>query len=123
MKSDNQQIESHQVTQVHAWQGPLPAPEDLKRYDIIVPGAADRILSMAEEEMKHRHSKENRTLKCNSILITMSTIFAFLCVIVLAGILCFAIYVHSDTGAITTAIGAIAAVVGLFTYGKSKQKN
>lgn len=32
-------------------------------------------------------------------------------------------YVGSDTATIATAIGAIAAVVGLFTFGKSKQKN
>lgn len=122
MDNNNQHIEA-QITQVHSWQGPLPAPEDLKKYDTVVSGAAERIFSMAEKEMEHRHNKENENLKVNSKLIIFSTVFAFLCVIVLAGILCFAIYVHSDTGAIATAIGAIAAVVGLFTYGKSKQKN
>lgn len=46
-----------------------------------------------------------------------------MCHILLGGILCFAIYVKSDTGAIATVMGAIAAVVGLFTYGKSKHSN
>lgn len=123
MENNNQQQVKAQITQVQSWHGPLPAPEDLKKYDIVVPGAAERILSMAEEEMKHRHKREDKTLKYHGNLIITSTILAFLCVIVLAGILCFAIYVHSDTAAIATAIGAIAAVAGLFTYSKSKQKN
>lgn len=31
-----------------SWAGPLPSPEDLKKYEDTLPGAADRILSMAE---------------------------------------------------------------------------
>jgi uncharacterized membrane protein len=31
-----------------AWQGPLPPPEQLGEYEKIVPGAASRILAMAE---------------------------------------------------------------------------
>lgn len=38
--------------------GPLPAPEHLLAYDKIVPGAAERILQMAENEARHRHSLE-----------------------------------------------------------------
>lgn len=73
--------------------------------------------------MEHRHMQEDKVLRYNGRLIITSTIFAFLCVIVLGAILCFAIYVDSDTATIATAIGAIAEVVGLFTFGKSKQKN
>lgn len=123
MDDNKQKTEVHQVSQMEAWHGPLPPPESLKQYDAIVPGAAERILLMAEKEMEHRHQRENRTLKYNGRLIIVSTILAFLCVILLGGILCFAIYVKSDTGAIATAIGAIAAVVGLFTYSKSKHSN
>lgn len=123
MGENKQSTETHQVSQMEAWHGPLPPPESLKQYDIIVPGAAERILSMAEKEMEHRHRREDKTLKYNGRLIIVSTVLAFLCVILLGGILCFAIYVKSDTGAIATATGAIAAVVGLFTYGKSKHNN
>jgi uncharacterized membrane protein len=48
---------------MEAWHGPLPPPESLKQYDVIVPGAAERILLMAEKEMEHRHQRENRTLR------------------------------------------------------------
>lgn len=39
-------------------EGPLPAPEDLRRYDLVSPGAAERIIRMAEEESGHRRRLE-----------------------------------------------------------------
>ncbi|PIQ30327.1 MAG: hypothetical protein COS35_13425 [Zetaproteobacteria bacterium CG02_land_8_20_14_3_00_50_9] len=39
--------------------GPLPAPEDFAKYENILPGAAERILSMAENEARHRHTIDN----------------------------------------------------------------
>lgn len=42
--------------------GPLPAPEDLKEYDLLIPGAAQQIISMAESEQRHRISMEQATL-------------------------------------------------------------
>jgi len=38
--------------------GPLPPPEILERYNLIVPGAADRIIGMAEREAKHLQDYE-----------------------------------------------------------------
>jgi len=37
-------------------QGPLPPPEDFKAYEAALPGACDRILSMAEAQQKHAFS-------------------------------------------------------------------
>lgn len=121
MENKEQHIEK--ITHVQTWQGSLPPPETIEKYDKIVPGAAERILSMAESEMKHRHKSEDKLLKDRTRLSILSTIFAFLCVILLGVVLCFAIYIGSDTAAIASAIGAIAAVVGLFTYGKAKHKD
>ncbi len=43
--------------------GPLPPPEDLAHYDAICPGAADRIITMAESNMEHRQSMEKTLIK------------------------------------------------------------
>lgn len=48
------------------FEGPIPHPELLERYNSIVPGAAERILQMAEKEQAHRHKidaqeESNRT--------------------------------------------------------------
>lgn len=47
------------------WQhsGLLPSAEELENYDSIVPGAAARIITMAEEEQEHRHLWEDNALR------------------------------------------------------------
>ena len=39
----------------HLFSGPLPAPEILRGYDNILPGAAERIIRMAEKEQTNAH--------------------------------------------------------------------
>ncbi len=41
---------------VAEYQGPIPPPQMLARYEEIVPGAGERILAMAEKEQQNRHS-------------------------------------------------------------------
>ena len=38
--------------------GPLPPPDVLREYETVIPGAADRILSMAENQSAHRQHME-----------------------------------------------------------------
>lgn len=38
--------------------GPIPPPADLARYEEVFPGAAERLLRMAEVEAEHRHLSE-----------------------------------------------------------------
>jgi uncharacterized membrane protein len=52
-----------QSTQV--FQGPLPPPEILYRYDQIIPGAADRIIQLAESEIRHRQEQEKAATDAN----------------------------------------------------------
>ncbi|SRR6266513_1631336 len=42
--------------------GPLPPPQQLAGYDAIVPGAAERILQMAERQATHRQGLERTAL-------------------------------------------------------------
>lgn len=51
-----------QTVQAQFHQGPLPPPELLRQYDTISPGAADRIIAMAEGEAVHRRESENKQL-------------------------------------------------------------
>ena len=114
-----------------SWTGPLPPPEALQRYDEILPGAADRIFTMAEERHRHQIDQEKAAIELEKdALITagenieaehsrsrLGLVFAFL--IALAGI---------GTGAWLTAIGkagfGVAFVLGplvglaaVFVYG------
>ena len=53
------------VQQVH--QGPLPSPNDLARYEKVMPGLGDTIVSMATSEQAHRHKMETLAVKSFSV--------------------------------------------------------
>ena len=48
-----------------SFNGPLPAPEDFLQYEKVLPGAADRILSMAEKQLLHRTGLEKEIVAKN----------------------------------------------------------
>jgi uncharacterized membrane protein len=54
-----------QRTQVTTHSGPLPAPEILSGYELILPGAAERILRMAEKQQESRNTLELRQLEAD----------------------------------------------------------
>lgn len=115
--------EKSQLVQVQQhYSGPLPQPDALAKYDQIVPGAAERIIRMAEKEMDHRHDTENKMTQ-NAIRTTyLGIIFAFVSVLVLSGSVLYALYKGFDTVAASIAVGSIAAVAGVFVFFKSKKK-
>jgi len=50
------------VIQMEERRGPLPDPQTLREYDKVVPGAAERIIQMAEKEVDHRRDIQRRAL-------------------------------------------------------------
>lgn len=122
MKNTNPAERNSIVQLEQHYSGPLPHPDALARYDEIVPGAAERIICMAEKEMAHRHNTEDRLTK-NSIRTTyLGIIFAFLSVLILSGSVIYALYKGFDTVAASIAVGSIAAVAGVFIFFKAKKK-
>ena len=45
--------------------GPIPSPDVLREYDMIVSGAAERIVAMAEKQAQHRQELEARSLEAD----------------------------------------------------------
>lgn len=64
-KSHNTQPSLQVLAQQTQYQGPIPHPEDLARYEAIIIGSAERILSMAENESRHRQAQENARLNAD----------------------------------------------------------
>lgn len=50
------------IGQSLSYEGPLPHPDLFKRYEETLPGAADRILKMAESEQNQRHQTNKELL-------------------------------------------------------------
>ncbi len=97
--------------------GPLPPPEILKGYETILPGAAERILSMAENQANHRQIMEQKFLNANTRNSFIGLIFAFLIAlaITIGGIIC----ILNNKGFSGTFLGAsgLLGVLGVFVYG------
>lgn len=66
------------------FQGPLPHPEILAKYDSILPGAAERILVMAEKEQNHRINSDEKIIKGQIKQFSIGQILGFiLCILAL----------------------------------------
>ncbi len=104
--------------QQETFMGPIPHPDLLKGYEEILPGAADRILTMAENEEAHRHEIENKCVKTDS----RDSLLGILCAagISIAALVIGAmiiINVQSTGGAISgtiLSISGIASIIATF---------
>ena len=70
--------EIHTITASQYYSGPLPHPDIMKGYDELVPGAAERILSMTEKEQSHRHELETRMVESEIKDGKRGMVFAFI---------------------------------------------
>lgn len=66
------------VIQHQSFSGPLPRPEDFAEYDRVLPGAADRILKMAENQATHRQGLERRALSGDLFKSMMGTVLGYI---------------------------------------------
>lgn len=57
-----QNAKSDVTIQATQYSGPVPPPDVLRGFEQIVPGSAERILTMAEENGKHQREMERMTL-------------------------------------------------------------
>lgn len=108
-------------TRIEAHRGPLPAPDLLQRYEEILPGAAERILTMAEEQARHRQSLERKVidgdLSAQRLGLVAGGVVAVALGVVAAVI---AIWASPAAGAVVGSID-IAGIVGAFVYGQREK--
>lgn len=97
------------------YQGPLPAPRDLEQYERILPGAAERILRMAEKQQDYRIGMEIRSLKTASRQVARGHWMAFILSIILIGVAVALIFAgHPTLGGVifsTTVVGLAAVFI------------
>lgn len=81
---DNENDNSKQIEKVitrvieQKFIGPIPPPNIISGYEDVIPGSADRILSMAERQSSHRQQMELREIKAESRDSLLGVIFAFM---------------------------------------------
>lgn len=93
----------------HEFSGPLPPPEVLARYNEALPGGAERIVALAEEQAGHRRRMEAR----GQVLL-----FAVVLVALVGGIGLIAL--GENAAGLVPVIAAIGGLGSLFVYREVK---
>lgn len=107
---------------IRSWGGPLPAPDTLKEYDVIIPGLAERIVKMAETQSAHRIELEGKVV--NSQL-SESKRGQYLGFIIAVICICATVWLSlAGHEAVAGVLGgtALVGLVTVFVVGKREQK-
>lgn len=100
-----------------SFSGPLPPPDVLRQFDEVVPGAAERIIKMAEEQSAHRKELERKVINSDISRSKWGQVLGF--IIAIAGLVVsavVAIYGNAFAGGII-GVGTLASLVSVFMYG------
>jgi uncharacterized membrane protein len=109
--------------QQEKFSGPIAHPKHLREYEEICPGAADRIISMAENNLEHSHTFESAALNADIKDGQDGRRFgfaAFICIIAAAA---FATWLENNALAIAFLGTGVLGVVGQFIQGKFWKKS
>jgi uncharacterized membrane protein len=98
--------------------GPIPHPTILEEYEKIVPGAAERIIAMAESDMKHQQEMDREELRIAESQVKRGQISAFWLTIIALAVCIFALLMGSEMAASVIAGTTIVALVTAFVIGR-----
>jgi uncharacterized membrane protein len=110
------------------YSGPLPPPDALAMYDKIIPGAAERILKMAENEAAARHRREDKLTE-NEVMLTRNIVrssylgifFAFASVVLLIALAYYALTAGYPAVATSIIVINLASVAGMFIFFRNRK--
>ena len=103
--------------------GPLPHPEFFQAYERTLPGAADRILTMAEKQQEHRHSQQSVRLNLDGTLERRGQWMGFLVAVsgIIGGVTL--IMLDKPVEGFVTLVGALGSIVGLFAWSRRRRSS
>lgn len=102
-----------QVQASHLHVGPIPDAGQLERYDAVVPGAADRIIGMAELQQGHMHRRERK----DQWIVIFGMVFALLIALAVIGVAYY--MVASQAGQIGQVLWPLATVASVAIGGRA----
>lgn len=113
---------------------PLPPPEEFRKYEAVLSGAADRILSMTERQASHRQLMENKNFELEAKTLdirkndlisvrsieTRGQIFGLIIAIIIILIGALLIYSGHDTAGTLIMISCLVGLATVFVTGRKK---
>jgi uncharacterized membrane protein len=115
------QLITHQET-VQIRSSLIPDPEIIAGYEHVLPGAADRILKMAETEQQHIHGVQTRNQSHVAIIAILGQVFGLLIGLGGIGGGVFLLYKERSLAGFSVFLASLTALVGVFIYQKRRAK-
>lgn len=114
-------IQSIQAVRQESFSGPIPHPELLKGYESVKQGFAERIVSMAEEQQKHRFECENKMVEGTVSESKRGQWMAFIVAIIfVVAAVALGLYGHDWLAGVIGG-GTLVALVTVFVTGRRSQ--
>ena len=101
----------------------LPPPDEMERYEKLSPGITTTLINTYQKQAEHRMELEKTVISSGISNAKRGQIFAFTIAMtaLLGG---FALlFLDKNILGITSILGSLAALVGVFIYGKKKKKD
>jgi uncharacterized membrane protein len=118
-QSPTDSVTQHNSIEVReTFSGPIPHPTTLEEYEKIVPGAAERIIAMAESDMEHQQEMDREALRIAESQVKRGQVSAFWLTIIAFGVCIFALMTGSEIAASVIAGTTIVALVTAFVVGR-----
>ena len=106
------------LTQTTSYSGPLPPAAELQAYDDAVPGAAERIIRMAESYAGHTQELEGMAMRLEGAARRRGQWLGALVVFAVLGSCLYALHLDKETFAISLGTGTLVALAAVFVAGK-----
>lgn len=110
------------MSSMQVFSGPIPPASELLKYEQVLPGAAERIMSMAERQSIHRQGMEDKMLDANIKSEKRGQFFGFTVFITVILIGFVLLIFDKKIEGLASILGSIAGVIGLFIYSREDTK-
>jgi uncharacterized membrane protein len=109
-------------THVSQYSGPIPPPELLQSYEEILPGSADRILAVFENQTAHRINMESTVIRGDNSRSWAGLACGLIVSLAAMAVSAFAIHNGAALAGTLLAGGSLSSLVGVFVYGTKIRK-
>ena len=96
-----------------SYSGPLPPADELAQYESVLPGAAERILSLAEKEAEHRHRADDKIIEKTLHFNKVGQILSFSLSLLSLGAVCLCVVLSQPGASIAPALIAIPSILSV----------
>ena len=119
------------VTAIRAsWRAPLPPPNALARYNDVLPGAAERILQMAEKQQEQDHNVQMEAIGIERTVVVSDARRAYfgllagfiISLLVIGGSIYLITTGHDWAGVVLIGIN-LSGLIGVFVYGSKARRD